>query len=278
MAQQRLKDAGSLYAWLTTDGYVRGRDETAAVLSRKKCRSRRRASSGTEDGHKESEQQQVKELSSKLSNRRYRRWMNDKLLRELAPPLDAFEIGALFAPPPWGEKNVVSPFEQVAASAHHMALWEPFRNNVDMDLQAMLLEQADHREKVRAKGKEGGMKDAMTAWNRVERNLRGALCRVSTSPLVEELEERLVAFIGGEEKELLLEAELPYHRLLLHGLSQFHGLVAQTVQASEDENGSTTPTSCVLIKRRGNMCYSAGCSLPRFLGEIRQSTPTAAAA
>jgi hypothetical protein len=46
MAQQRLKDAGSLYAWLTTDGYVRGRDETAAVLSRKKCRSRRRASSG----------------------------------------------------------------------------------------------------------------------------------------------------------------------------------------------------------------------------------------
>jgi len=30
--------------------------------------------------------------------------MNDKLLRELAPPLDAFEIGALFAPPPWGEQ------------------------------------------------------------------------------------------------------------------------------------------------------------------------------
>ncbi len=52
----------------------------------------------------------------------------------------------------------------------------------------MLLEQADHREKVKAKGKEGGMKDAMTAWNRVERNLRGTLRRVSTSPLVEELE------------------------------------------------------------------------------------------
>jgi hypothetical protein len=51
-----------------------------------------------------------------------------------------------------------------------------------------MLEQADHREKVRAKGKEGGMKDAMTAWNRVERNLRGTLRRVSTSPLVEELE------------------------------------------------------------------------------------------
>jgi hypothetical protein len=38
-----------------------------------------------------------------------------------------------------GEKNVVSPFEQVAASAHHMALWEPFWNNVDMDLQVGLI-------------------------------------------------------------------------------------------------------------------------------------------
>ncbi len=34
---------------------------------------------------------------------------------------------------------MVSPFEQVAASAHHMALWEPFRNNVDMDLQVGLI-------------------------------------------------------------------------------------------------------------------------------------------
>jgi hypothetical protein len=34
---------------------------------------------------------------------------------------------------------VVSPFEQVAASAHDMALWEPFRNNVDMDLQVGLI-------------------------------------------------------------------------------------------------------------------------------------------
>ncbi len=34
---------------------------------------------------------------------------------------------------------MVSPFEQVAASAHDMALWEPFRNNVDMDLQVGLI-------------------------------------------------------------------------------------------------------------------------------------------
>ncbi len=34
-----------------------------------------------------------------------------------------------------------------------------------------------------------------------------------------------MAFIGGEEKELLLEAELPYHRLLLHGLSQVQHLI-----------------------------------------------------
>lgn len=37
-----------------------------------------------------------------VSKRRYRRWLNDRLLRELAPPLEASEIASLFAPPPWG--------------------------------------------------------------------------------------------------------------------------------------------------------------------------------
>lgn len=31
-----------------------------------------------------------------------RRWLNDLLLRELAGPLDAADVTALYAPPPWG--------------------------------------------------------------------------------------------------------------------------------------------------------------------------------
>lgn len=41
-----------------------------------------------------------------VSNRRSRRWLNDCLLMELVPRLDAEEIRGLFAPPPWG--NAIS--------------------------------------------------------------------------------------------------------------------------------------------------------------------------
>ncbi|KAF5954894.1 hypothetical protein HYC85_007750 [Camellia sinensis] len=39
-----------------------------------------------------------------VSNRRSHRWLNDRLLMELVPRLNAEEIRGLFAPPPWGEK------------------------------------------------------------------------------------------------------------------------------------------------------------------------------
>ena len=38
-----------------------------------------------------------------VSNRRSRRWLNDRLLFELVPRLNAEEIRGLFAPPPWGK-------------------------------------------------------------------------------------------------------------------------------------------------------------------------------
>ena len=37
-----------------------------------------------------------------VTNRRSRRWLNDRLLMELVPRLNAEEIKGLFAPPPWG--------------------------------------------------------------------------------------------------------------------------------------------------------------------------------
>ena len=39
---------------------------------------------------------------TQVSNRRSRRWMNDRLLIELVPRLHVEEIKGLFAPPPWG--------------------------------------------------------------------------------------------------------------------------------------------------------------------------------
>lgn len=42
-------------------------------------------------------------LLFQVSNRRSRRWLNDRLLMELVPRLNAEEIRGLFAPPPFGK-------------------------------------------------------------------------------------------------------------------------------------------------------------------------------
>ncbi|XP_052170160.1 uncharacterized protein LOC127786658 isoform X3 [Diospyros lotus] len=62
-----------------------------------------------------------------VSNRRSRRWLNDRLLMELVPRLNAQEIRGLFAPPPWGEDVPPSPF-----SMTDVGEWDKFRN-IDMD-------------------------------------------------------------------------------------------------------------------------------------------------
>jgi hypothetical protein len=48
-------------------------------------------------------------LYTQVSNRRSRKWFNDRLLIELVPRLYVEEIKGLFAPPPWGK--------------HQMPLW-----------------------------------------------------------------------------------------------------------------------------------------------------------
>ncbi|EPS58235.1 hypothetical protein M569_16580, partial [Genlisea aurea] len=69
----------------------------------------------------------LESLAGKVSNRRARRWLNDRLLMELVPPLNAGEIRGLFAPPPWGEEAPPSVFSRT-----NLGEWDKFRN-IDMD-------------------------------------------------------------------------------------------------------------------------------------------------
>ncbi|KAM0898102.1 hypothetical protein ACQ4PT_022177 [Festuca glaucescens] len=69
--------------------------------------------------------------ATKISNRKSCRWLNDSLLLELVPRLDADEIKGLFAPPPWGEEQPLSAFCVTSAAAG----WDVFRT-IDMDVQA----------------------------------------------------------------------------------------------------------------------------------------------
>jgi hypothetical protein len=69
----------------------------------------------------------LESLAGQVSNRRSRRWLNDRILMELVPRLDAQEIRGLFAPPPWGDDVPPSAF-----SLTNVGEWDKFRN-IDMD-------------------------------------------------------------------------------------------------------------------------------------------------
>jgi hypothetical protein len=71
-----------------------------------------------------------------LGKRAFRRYLNEKLLRELAGPLDAEQMAMLYAPPPFGEvqATVLARITEASADNEAARAWEPFRQ-VDMDLQ-----------------------------------------------------------------------------------------------------------------------------------------------
>nr|CAB3489075.1 unnamed protein product [Digitaria exilis] len=69
----------------------------------------------------------LEDMATKVSNRRSRRWLNDRLLIELVPRLHVEEIKGLFAPPPWGEELPLSAFCRTSAGE-----WDAFRS-IDMD-------------------------------------------------------------------------------------------------------------------------------------------------
>ncbi|MCO5613323.1 hypothetical protein L7F22_067599 [Adiantum nelumboides] len=183
----KLGGTHAFHDWLSASAYVKGADQTARVVSKKKHRSKRNSGLSDSENERLQAEERIRALW-KLSNRHYRRWMNDRLLRELTPPLDAQEIGSLFAPPPWGEKSLASPFERVSAYgeswAQEKAAWEPFRNNVDMDMEARVLHYvAPHQGKTLTHDAQKH-KAAAKAWQGVSHKSRDVLRRSSSWHLV----------------------------------------------------------------------------------------------
>lgn len=66
-----------------------------------------------------------------------RRWLNDKLLRDMAGALTAQDMASLFKPVPFGEQRA-SAWER-AARPEHAVLWDLFRT-LDMDKQGRVLQ------------------------------------------------------------------------------------------------------------------------------------------
>jgi len=292
MAQPKVlfRDDKSLYEWLTDSNYGTSVEQRAATVSRKKVSGRRRRGLSGRDAEEENPntegEQRLRQLLQ-ISNRRYCRWVNDRLLRELAPPLDAEEIGGLFSPPPWGERNVLTPLERITGAgndcAHDIAAWEPFRNNVDMDKEEHMLKSLIKGRSKKDESNATGSMAAMKAWRTVEKRAREALRRNSHLPLVEAFEERILVYVKNAEagQVLTLEVQDPFHRLVLHGICEFYGLVSNTVSKWEDTAGGFSLVTRTHIRKKKHAKSSDSVQsvrLVEFLSTMKNSVPNSEAA
>ena len=74
----------------------------------------------------------------KVGRERRRRFLNDKMLRDMAGPLTASDMEGLFKPAPFGESNHVSPLQEVL-QPENATLLDMFRN-IDYDKQSRFLQ------------------------------------------------------------------------------------------------------------------------------------------
>ncbi|KAK8485759.1 hypothetical protein V6N11_037030 [Hibiscus sabdariffa] len=172
----------------------------------------------------------LESLAGKVINRRSRRWLNDRLLMELVPRLNAEEIRGLFAPPPWGDEVPPSAFCMT-----NVGEWDKFRN-IDMDKEAKLigaLNNSSEKKKFHADADKAAF---LSAWKRIDCRTRDALRRSFLSDLIAGYEDCIRTFIkeSGEGDVLALQVQDPFHRLLLHGVCEFYNLVSVTVTQSKD--------------------------------------------
>ncbi|XP_056859416.1 uncharacterized protein LOC108813389 [Raphanus sativus] len=198
----------------------------------------------------------LESLTGQVSNRRSRRWLNDRILMELVPRLDAQEIRGLFAPPPWGDDVPPSAFSLTTVGE-----WDRFRN-IDMDKEANIMDSLN-QSSVRQKGHVDADKTAvLTAWRRIECRTREALRRSFLPDLIEGYENCISHFIeeGGEGDVLDIKVQDPFHRLLLHGVCEYHNLVSTT--ATEQIGKKATKTTKIKWK---NSDEKLSISLAHFL-------------
>eukprot|EP00262_Sarcandra_glabra_P007149 TRINITY_DN19751_c0_g1_i1.p1 TRINITY_DN19751_c0_g1~~TRINITY_DN19751_c0_g1_i1.p1 ORF type:complete len:254 (-),score=53.24 TRINITY_DN19751_c0_g1_i1:78-839(-) len=172
----------------------------------------------------------LESLATKVSNRRSRRWLNDRLLIELVPRLNVEEIRGLFAPPPWGDNTPLSAFCMT-----NVGEWDKFRN-IDMDTETGMIEALKSSGTKRKDHVENDKMVALNAWHRVDCRTREALRHNFLSELVEGYEECIRAFIkdSGDGDVLILHVQDPFHRLLLHGVCEFYDLISVTVTRSKE--------------------------------------------
>ncbi|KAJ8748392.1 hypothetical protein K2173_003029 [Erythroxylum novogranatense] len=197
-------------------------------------------------------------LTGKVSNRRSRRWINDRLLMELIPRLNAEEIRGLFSPPPFGDDVPPSLF-----SMTNVREWEKFRS-IDMDKQANIIDVLDNITTKRRGHADTEKMAVLTAWRRIDIRTREALRRSFLTELIEGYEACIRTFIqeSRDEENLILRVQDPFHRLLLHGVCEFYNLVSVTVTESK---GTELSKMTRIKKKRSGITELLNITLTDFL-------------
>ncbi|KAF2909502.1 hypothetical protein DAI22_11g030800 [Oryza sativa Japonica Group] len=121
----------------------------------------------------------LEDMAAKVSNRRSRRWLNDRLLIELVPRLHVEEIKGLFAPPPWGEELPVSAFCRTSVGE-----WDAFRS-IDMDVEARLVQQMKQSSTKQKNHLDRDELVALNSWHHIDRQTREAIKRNFLPDLLE---------------------------------------------------------------------------------------------
>ena len=74
----------------------------------------------------------------KVGRERRRRFLNDKMLRDMAGPMTASEMEGLFKPVPFGDSSHISPLQEVL-QPENASIWDMFRN-IDYDKQTRFMQ------------------------------------------------------------------------------------------------------------------------------------------
>lgn len=207
----------------------------------------------------------LESLTGKVTNRKSRRWLNDRLLMELVPRLNAEEIRGLFAPPPWGDDVRPTTFSMIDAGD-----WDKFRS-IDMDKEAKIIGVFENSSAKRKGHIDADKMAFLNAWRRIECRTREALRRSFLPELVEGFEECIRSFISetGKEDVLTLRVQDPFHRLLLHGVCEFYNLDSVTVP--ESKNGGSIKMTRITRKKK-SMTKVPNITLTHFLKMSKEGT------
>ncbi|KAL5561650.1 hypothetical protein UlMin_031397 [Ulmus minor] len=200
----------------------------------------------------------LESLTGQVSNRRSRRWLNDRLLMELVPRLNAEEIRGLFAPPPFGDEVPPSAF-----SMTNVGEWDKFRN-IDMDREANIINSLNNAPSKRRGPVDSEKMAVLNAWRRVDTRTREALRRSSLLELIEGYEDCIRPYLtdSGDEETLVLRVQDPFHRLLLHGVCEFYNLNSVTVT---ELNGRELSKMTKITKKKRGCVEIPSTSLSHFL-------------